>query len=103
MSARPSPPSSSPIPGIKIPDLPAPDLGPLLRHSRGANASVGEALKGAYIAGAADGFSIGQTVGYAAGTALGTVKGVVIACAIQTSLTGLLAYVVYLFTRASRP
>jgi hypothetical protein len=67
--------SSIPIPGFRVPELPEVDLGFPLNRSAKVKAGVGEALKGSYIAGGVQGYSIGQTVGYAGGHVVGIVEG----------------------------
>jgi hypothetical protein len=77
---------SVPIPGFKVPDPPDVDLGFPLRHSAKAKQSIGEAIKGAYVSGGLQGYSIGQTVGYAGGHVAGVVEGSAITAVIFGSI-----------------
>ena len=70
------------VPGLKPPDLPAPDLGLPLRYSKKANETVGEAMRGSYALGAVDGFSIGQTIGQSEGRLEGIAEGSVLTAVI---------------------
>jgi hypothetical protein len=68
--------SSPEIPGFKIPDYERDTgLGLPWRLSPTVRRGVGETLKGAYVAGGVQGYSIGQTVGYAAGHVVGVLEG----------------------------
>ncbi len=96
-SSTTSPP---PIPGLKLPELPEPDLGFPLRHSQRARETVAEALKATYVQGAATGYSVGQTVGYAAGHTLGFAEGAVIASITTGVSFGLLVIVACALARA---
>jgi hypothetical protein len=62
------------IPGFKVPDPPDLNLGFAGRVSPKLRQEAGEAYKGAYLAGGAQGFSIGQTVGYAEGHVAGWIE-----------------------------
>ena len=66
---------SSQIPGFRVPEPPEVDLGLAGRLSPKLRAGVGETIKGAYIAGGVQGYSIGQTVGYAGGHVAGVIEG----------------------------
>jgi hypothetical protein len=76
------------IPGLQIPELPHPDLG-ILRHSRAANETVGEALKGSYLLGAENGFGLGYSFGHTAGHTTGFVEG----CAVTAASSAVLFFV----------
>lgn len=75
------PPSSFPLPTSNplqpSRELPRPDLG-ALGYSKKVRETVDGAVKGAYVMGAADGFSAGQTVGYAEGRVGGAIEGSVL-------------------------
>jgi hypothetical protein len=98
-SSTTSPP---PIPGLKVPELPEPDLGFPLRHSQRARETVAEALKATYIQGAATGYSIGQTVGQVAGHGVGFIEGAVIGSVGTGVSFGLLVIVVFALARAMK-
>jgi hypothetical protein len=89
--------SSSPIPGLPSRPLPVPDLGVLGRSSR-VRTTVGKALEGAYVMGAADGFAVGQSVGQVTGHVAGIAEGV----AISTVAWAIVVYVAFMMLKAMK-
>lgn len=67
--------TSTSIPGFRVPDPPDVDLPFPLNRSRKVRKGVGDAIQGSYIAGGAQGFSIGQTVGCVEGHVAGAIEG----------------------------
>lgn len=75
MQPQSSSPRPSPIAGLSPPEPPAFDLPLPVRYLKPVRVAIGEAYKGAYLLGAADGVGIGQTIGYAEGHVAGVLEG----------------------------
>jgi hypothetical protein len=91
--------SLSPLPGLQSHAVKPPDLGPVLRHSRGANATVGEFGEACYALGGVDGYELGTSHGYFVGHAAGWVECSVALCSGFGVVMFVLMLVVLLYRR----